>query len=279
MTNKDPLMKTRTSPPADLAARFPEATRPALGELRGAVAFEWTKLTTLRSTWWSLITVALLTVGVSAVIGLSATASAKKGIDATQPAPHAAAGAIMLTQLAVVVLATLAITSEYATGSITTTLQSVPTRARMLASKILVVTGVAFVTGLLASALGTLSAATTMGRYGAFTVTQAIGTAFGVATYLAALGGIALGTGALLRSAAGTITALGMLLLAIPQILSFLSLDWVRQISDFLPSAAGTVLMTQGTDPYGTGTAIAVLALWAATTAGGGYAALRSRDV
>jgi ABC-2 type transport system permease protein len=266
---------TSTCPPA----RFSQAIRATTGELRGAVAFEWTKLATVRSTWWSLITVTLLTAGVSTVIGLSATASAEKGLDVAQPAPHAAAGAVTLAQLAVVVLATLAITSEYATGSITTTLQSVPARARMLAGKILVVTGVAFVTGLLASAIGTLSAAPTMGRYGAFTGTQAVGTAFGVATYLAALAGIAVGTGALLRSAAGTITTVIMLLLAIPQILSFAGVDWVRQAGDFLPSTAGTVLMTQGTHPYGTGSAIAVLMLWSATAVGGGYAALRARDV
>jgi ABC-2 type transport system permease protein len=148
----------------------------------------------------------------------------------------------------------------------------------MLATKTLVVTGVAFATGLLASGIGTLSAAPTMGQYGAFTIMQAIGTAFGVATYLAALAAIAIGTGALLRSAAGTITTIIMLLLAIPQILSFIGVDRVRQAGEFLPSTAGTVLMTQGSDPYGTGTAIAVLAIWVAAATGCGYAALRSRD-
>lgn len=270
MTNAIPLV--------DPSARFKKPIRATTDRLPGAVAFEWIKLWTVRSTWWSLITVGVLTVGVSVIIGMSAMASAKKGIDVAQPAPHAAVGAVTLTQLAVVVLATLAITSEYATRSITTTLQSVPRRWRMLISKTLVVTGVVFVTGLLASAIGTLSTAPAMGEYGAFTGAQAVVTAFGVATYLTALACITMGIGTLLRSAAGTITTVIMLLLAIPQILGFVGVDSLRRVGDFLPSAAGTVLMTQGADPYGAGTALAVLALWAAAAIAGGYAALRSRD-
>jgi ABC-2 type transport system permease protein len=269
---------TSAIPRPGLPARPTKPTSTTAGDLRGAVAFEWTKLFTVRSTWWSLIAVGVLTVGVSIIVGMSVTASAKKGIDAAQPAPHAAVGAIMLAQLAVVVLAALPITSEYATRSITTTLQSVPVRGRMLASKVMVVAGVAFATGLLATAIGTLSAMLAMGEYGRFTAGQATATAFGVATYLAALASIAVGVGALMRSAAGTITTMIMLLLAIPQILGFVGAEWARRTGDFLPDAAGAVLMTQGTDPYRAEVALAVLILWAAAATATGYTALRMRD-
>jgi ABC-2 type transport system permease protein len=82
----------------------------------------------------------------------------------------------------------------------------------------------------------------------------------------------------MLRSAAGTVTSVLMLLLAVPQLLAVIGAAWLETASDYLPSAAGTVLMTQDTDPYGAGPAAAVLLAWALAAAGGGYAALRTRD-
>jgi len=246
--------------------------------LRGAIAFEWTKLWTVRSTWWSLAVAVLVSAGSSTALGMSAAASGKNGIEVTESAPHVAVYAITLAQLAILVLATLTITSEYATGSIRTTLQSVPVRGRMLAGKVVVVTGVAFVAGVLLATLGTVVAAPVMGDHGEFTIVEASRTAVGVGTYLALLACFTIGVGTILRSAAGTVTAVILLLVAFPQIMGLFGVDWLRDTGRYLPNVAGTVLMTHNTDPYGVGTALTVLGAWATFAVAGGYVTLRARD-
>ncbi|MEO3753406.1 ABC transporter [Streptomyces sp. B6B3] len=247
-------------------------------ELRGAVAFEWVKLRSVRATWWSLVAATVLTVAASVVIGMSVKASEENGYEAAQPAPHSAAGAISIAQLGLVVLATLAVTSEYAHGTIATTLRGVPQRGRMLASKTLVTTAAIALTGLLLAVLGTVSAAPFMGEYGRYSGGDLLATALGVAGYLAALSVLTIGIGAMLRSAAGAITSLLMLLLAVPQLLRGAGPQWLRTAVEYLPGDAGTVLMEQGSEPYGAGRAAVVLLLWALAGALGGYAVLRARD-
>lgn len=189
------------------------------GGFKGAVAFEWTKFWSVRATWWNLAVGLLLTVAFAAMVGASADASAKKGVDVTMPAPHHASQAFLISQLTIVVLATLALTSEYSSGSIRTTLQSVPARGRMLRSKTLVVAAVVVASGFVFSLLGTLVAAPLMGDYGDYSSGQLFGTALGAGVYLALLAVMAIGLGTVLRSAAGTITTLIMVLLALPQLM------------------------------------------------------------
>ncbi|MDT0377736.1 ABC transporter [Streptomyces sp. DSM 42041] len=249
------------------------------GGLRGALAFEWTKLWSVRATWWNLLIGVVLAVGFGAMLGLSADASAQKGLDVALPAPHVAAQGITVAQLTVVVLATLALTGEYTGGSIRSTLQSVPVRGRMLLAKTAVVGGVVAVVGaVLFSLPATLAAAGFMGDLGAYTSGEAAGTALGVGTYLALLAVMAVGTGALLRSGAGTITTLIMVLMALPELTKVVGADWLVRVGAYMPSVAGEVLMTHRSEPYGGGTALVVLLAWAAAALGGGYAALRSRD-
>ncbi|SDN25415.1 hypothetical protein SAMN04487981_104222 [Streptomyces sp. cf386] len=248
------------------------------GGFKGALAFEWTKLWSVRATWWNLLVGLVLTVGFAVIVGMSADASAKKGVDVTMPAPHHASQAFLLSQLTVVVLATLALTGEYSSGSIRTTLQSVPARGRMLWSKTLVVIAVVAVAGFVFSVPASLAAASFMGEYGTYTGGELLGTAFGAGTYLALLAMTAIGLGTVLRSAAGTITTLIMVLLALPQLMGVIGAQWLETAGDYLPSVAGTVLMTQDTDPYGGGTALVVLLLWASSALAGGYTVLRRRD-
>ena len=248
------------------------------GGFKGAVAFEWTKFWSVRATWWNLAVGLLLTVGFAAMVGASADASAKKGVDVTMPAPHHASQAFLISQLTIVVLATLALTSEYSSGSIRTTLQSVPARGRMLRSKTLVVAAVVVASGFVFSLLGTMVAAPLMGHYGDYSSGQLFGTALGAGVYLALLAVMAIGLGTVLRSAAGTITTLIMVLLALPQLMGVVGAKWLETASDYMPSVAGTVLLTQDSDPYGAGTALLVLLLWALAAYAAGTAVLRRRD-
>ncbi|MEU3896542.1 ABC transporter permease subunit [Streptomyces sp. NPDC045251] len=260
-------------------APTPPLTGPVKGGgFKGALAFEWTKLWSVRATWWNLAVGLLLTAGFAAMVGASADASAKKGIDVAMPAPHHASQAFLVSQLTVVVLATLALTGEYSSGSVRTTLQAVPARGRMLRAKTLVVTAVVAVAGCVFSVLGTLVAAPLMGGHGDYAGGQLLGTALGAGVYLAALAVMSVGIGSVLRSAAGTITTLIMVLLALPQLMGVVGARWLETASDYMPSVAGTVLLTEDHAPYGGGTALLVLAVWSAACYAAGSAVLRRRD-
>ncbi|RBM22104.1 ABC transporter [Streptomyces sp. PT12] len=246
--------------------------------MKGVLAFEWTKLWSVRTTPWSLVATMALTVLGSAVVGGSATASAENGISTFDAAPDVVAEAILLAQLTLVALAALAITGEYSSGSITSTLHSVPIRGRMLAGKALVVGAVIGGAGLLLSAVGTATAAPLMGELGAFTAGEAVAAALGTAGYVTALAMIALGLGTVLRGAAGTITSLVLLLIPMPQLMKLSDMEWLDRAADLLPSVAGSVLMTNDADPYGLQAASAILLVWSLTALVAGYVALRSRD-
>ncbi|MFD0057261.1 ABC transporter permease subunit [Streptomyces sp. NPDC127168] len=261
------------------ATTLPKVVGPVKGGgFKGALAFEWTKFWSVRATWWNLAVGLALTAGFAAIVGASADASAKKGLDVTMPAPHHASQAFLISQLAIVVLATLALTGEYSSGSIRTTLQSVPKRGRMLRSKTLVIAAVVAVAGFVFSLLGTLVAEPLMGDHGDYTGGQLFGTALGAGVYLALLAVMAIGLGTVLRSAAGTITTLIMVLLALPQLMGVVGAKWLETASDHMPGVAGTVLLTQDGDPYGGGTALLVLLLWALAAHVAGAAVLRRRD-
>ncbi|WP_431040511.1 ABC transporter [Streptomyces sp. P1-3] len=273
------MTTTTTAATATTAWAAPRLVGPVKGGgFRGALAFEWTKFWSVRATWWNLLVGLLLTTGFAAMVGASADASAAKGVDGTMPAPHHASQAFLISQLTVVVLATLALTSEYSSGSIRTTLQSVPHRCRMLMSKTLVVMGVVAVAGFAFSLLATFVAAFFMRGHGTCTGGELLATALGTGTYLALLAVMSIGLGTVLRSAAGTITTLIMVLLALPQLMGVIAAKWLETTSDFMPSVAGTVLMTQDNDPYGAATALPVLLLWSLAAFVAGYVMLRHRD-
>ncbi|MFG1921879.1 ABC transporter [Cryptosporangium sp. NPDC048952] len=253
-------------------------TRVRGGGLPGALAFEWIKMAGVRSTWWSVAGGFFLIVCVDVVIGLSTAVSGDNGYDVTRPAPHAAMEGLLLAQLPFIALAALAVTSEYATGTIRTSLQSVPVRGRLMFAKAVVVTVLIFVSGVALCLVGTAVLAPLSGGYTDFTPGELAGTATATGTYLALLGLLTLGLGTFLRSAAGTIVATTLLLLAVPQLLRLATVDWLADVSDFLPDTAGSILLTQGTDPYGSGVALVVLVGWAAVASGAGFWRLRTRD-
>jgi ABC-2 type transport system permease protein len=125
----------------------------------GALHAEWTKLRTLASTWWLLLGAVTLTVAVGAAVTAGsgcppgACAPALTGAD---PAKLSLSG-VYLGQVAVALLAVLAVGGEYGTGMIRVTLAATPRRLVMLAAKAVVVTGWAVAAGL-AAVLGSVLA-------------------------------------------------------------------------------------------------------------------------
>src|SRR5579859_2092022 len=144
-------MATTTTPGMRLAALPPATGRAGL---RGAIASEFTKLRSVRSTYWTLAALLLVSIGIGAAITAGAAANLshnppnKAGFDATQISLIAF---FEIGKLIIAVVAALAITSEYSTGMIRTSLTAQPRRLTIYAAKALVLTAVTLVVSLITS--------------------------------------------------------------------------------------------------------------------------------
>jgi ABC-2 type transport system permease protein len=109
---------------------------------------EWTKLRTVRSTYWTLLAAAIAMIGLSAIVcavyvAQYATMSQKDKLTFDPVSVSLAGG--FLAQLAISVLGVLVITSEYGSGMIRATFAAVPQRLTVLAAKAGVFAGVTLV--------------------------------------------------------------------------------------------------------------------------------------
>ena len=228
------------------AAKLPPATGRA--GLLGALRSEWTKIRSVRSTYWTLLSLLVVSIGLGAAIcaasasHLNAHPRDKVGFDATQTS---VAIFFFLGQLIITVLGAMVITSEYSTGMIRTSLTVQPRRGLLYVAKGLVFAAVAlvvsFFTAFVAFFVGQslLSSAHVQATLSQPRVVQAIiGSALVVT--MAAL--FAYGLGGIIRHTAGAITSAIGLLFVVPIIVNFLPDNWRQDIVRWLPTGAGDVL-------------------------------------
>src|SRR3984957_14341574 len=138
-------MATATTPNVRLSSLPPVAGQAGL---RGAIASEFTKLRSVRSTYWTLGSLFVVSVGLSIAITAGTAANMannpgnKAGFDATQ----ISLGAFFeLGQLIIAVIGAMVITSEYSTGMIRTSLTAQPRRGVVYAAKAVAFTAVTLV--------------------------------------------------------------------------------------------------------------------------------------
>jgi ABC-type transport system involved in multi-copper enzyme maturation permease subunit len=203
---------------------------------------EFTKIRSVRSTYWSMAL--LVAVSLAWCIAFCAgeasrwahlSAQDRAGFDPTQAS---IVGVALLGQLVIAVLGTLAITSEYSTGMIRTSLTVMPRRSVLFGAKAAVFAGITLVLGFGASfasfflgqrlLAGTRQGAT-LGQPGVLRAVVA------AALFVALCGLFAFGLGAILRSTAGGITAAFGLLFLVPQLAKALPSDWYADVVRWLP--------------------------------------------
>ncbi|MEU7041699.1 ABC transporter permease subunit [Streptomyces varsoviensis] len=126
------------------AAGLPRVPAEPNRAFRDAAKMEWIKLRTLRSSVWALVgvTVSMIGIGVATMANTKPPSAAKAA--AFDPTNNVLAG-IALGQLVVGVIGVLAVTGEYSSGSIRSTLAAVPNRRLMLAAKAAVIGGVSLI--------------------------------------------------------------------------------------------------------------------------------------
>ena len=252
--------------------------------LRDAMAAEWTKLWSVRSTWWCLGTAILLQALYATLLGTDARVDLEGNGAEPLTLGDAGLASLQFAQYALIAWALLAVTSEYSSGLIGTTLRCVPVRGRALAAKAIVVAGTAGTAGVALMLVAALGAGLAAGGSSVFGAGDFALDALIVVGYAGALALFTLGLGLALRSAVGGLTVVLVVAVVLPTALPRIGLHAVSVVNDYLPgSASVAVLYGRLTDakvtlPYGVTTALLVLAAWALGALGLGYLALRARD-
>ncbi|WP_175009798.1 hypothetical protein [Cellulosimicrobium sp. TH-20] len=288
-----PTARTASSRRAHPAPRPANAGGPTLPR---AVAAEWTRLKSLRSSWWA----AALTVVVSAVLThLSAQASSvDPGFD---PLGSLTSG-LLLAQVPPLVLGVLVGTGEYSTGTFRTTFVAEPRRWPVLVGQTAATAGFALLTAVAAVGAAVLALlpsarsrglALDLGRDGTPQVLV------GMALLLAGMALLGLALGALVRRPVPALTAAVLVVLVLPVAL-VLAADLsgdplaapagvssaqaaVNTVVTFLPTGAASLLTgegaVEGAPDLGAVGGGLVLATWVLVPLALAAVRLRTRDV
>ena len=246
---------------------------------------EWIKFRSVRSTRLTLVITGLVTIA----FGMIFSATAASGDPAPGPAAlltdpvELALGAISLSAMIVGVLGVLLMAGEYSTGLIRTTLAAVGDRLAVLKAKAAVLTGAtAVVMGVATVVTLWLGQAVYSGDQPTMALTDPdiVGVVLGTTTYVTGIALIGLALGAILRS---TASAIGVLVGGIfigPQLMNLLPDSFTDVVLKYLPSEAGSAMMSTMSDPdlLGTGAAYAVFGAWVLGLLGVAGVLLRRQD-
>lgn len=215
-----------------------------------ALRSEWTKLRSVRSTTWSLVATAVLTIAIG-VLATGTEAGRWTHTDlgdrlAFDPTSLSLAG-FLFGQLAIGVLGVLVVSAEYSTGTIRATFAAMPNRILVLMAKVAVFSAVAFVIGeILAFASffigqAILSGSTPTATLGQPGVLRAV---VGGGLFLTVLGLFAVGLGTIIRHSAGAITAFVAIFFVVPLIVEALPSSIKDAVGKYLPDNIGSTMTT-----------------------------------
>jgi ABC-type transport system involved in multi-copper enzyme maturation permease subunit len=215
------------------------------------VASEWTKLRSLRSTRWSLLAAILLTIGfpvLFAAVTSSHWGSMSPHERADRHPLDIALAGVAVSQLAVAVLGVLVITGEYSTGMIRASFSAVPKRLPVLWAKTAVFGVVTFALMLPSVLAAFFASQAILSKHDilqiSFTHPGVARSVVGGAVYLVLVGIFALGIGAIVRNTAAGIAAFAGIFFVIPPLMNVLPASWNHAISKYLPSDAGSQIVS-----------------------------------
>lgn len=256
--------------------------------LLGAIAAEWVKFVSVRSTWWGLATALVLMALVATSGAVDATTGniSAAGVPASEMAIY---GAVWVIQFVLIGIALTFVTAEYASGSIRSSLQAVPARWHLLTAKAVVVGVVIFGAALVINLAGTLAAHLTMLHpllegHGTLEPAETALNTLRSSVFLALVSLMGLGMGTALRSAAAALTTMFILIMGLPIMLLLLSNEFVHELFIRLPFTAGLSFLGNGQilgpqvemlSPTG---GLVVLMIWTAAALTAGALVLRRRD-
>jgi hypothetical protein len=216
---------------------------------------EWIKMRSVRSTMWTLVAMAVITLGIAIIAGAvipgqwhTFSASQRATFDPTSISLRG----LLFGQLVIGVLGVIVMSAEYGTGTIRATLAAIPNRPLIVATKAAVFAVVAVVMGQVLS-------------FAAFFITQlllrspaphaslgqpgVLRAVVGSGLIIPVLGLFALGLATIIRHTAGAITAYVGTLLVLPITLDALPSSISHPILNCLPLQIGSTMSSVVSSP------------------------------
>lgn len=274
-------MSTSTTAPAISRSRPAEPT--AKVGFGAILSSEWAKIRTVRSTFWTMILMVVGSIGLTALVCFLAAPDVASGAESESPGSFINWG-LNFGQIAALVLGILAMSAEYSTGMVRTTLTAAPRRMQVLAAKAIVLAGLLFVLGVVTSA----------GSYFAgnvFLDAEGIGLSLsddgilrsflGSGVYLALLGLFGLALAFLIRHSAAAITIGIALIFVVGTLMALLPGAWGELVYKLMPGNAGpSAAIVTSFDPrlYDGWTGTGVFAIEVAVLLGIGAVLFQRRD-
>jgi ABC-2 type transport system permease protein len=246
---------------------------------REAVGAEWIKLRSVRSTSWTLLVTVLGALVVTILVTLHTAHRPNRQFQGFDPTNQSLTG-LAIGSLVIGVLGVLAITGEYASGTIRSTLAATPRRRLLVGAKVIVVGAVALVVGELLTfacfftGQGILSGNAPSASIGQPGVLRALVL---TGAYLALLALFGLGLGLIIRHTSGAIATFVGFTLLLPILLQPLSNYWSRFAPESILANSVAVVVPQAGQLSAT-TGILMMGLYCVVVLALGRALLVRRD-
>jgi ABC-2 type transport system permease protein len=250
--------------------------------LPGVVASEWTKIRTVRSTYWIVITLAILSIGVGTLVD-SVVGNVYKIIQGSFDATQTSLYMLYFGQLMMVVLGALVITADYSTGMISTSLIAMPRRGTLFVAKAIALGVTALVVGEVLCfvlffigqvVLHSTGQSVTLADSG---VPRAV---TGGGLFLAGCALVGFALGALLRNAAAAIGVGAGVLFVLPILAQTQPHSWLVHDIKFLPSDAGDAIwaVSKQSMLFSPWPEFSIFVVYIAVLLGFGFLVFRLRD-
>jgi ABC-2 type transport system permease protein len=248
---------------------------------------EWTKVASVRSTFWTLTTGVIVTVGLGALIsGFTASNfdSMRGQEQATFDPTFVSFAGMTLGQLAMIAFGVLVVSSEYSTGMIRSSLGAVPQRGTFMAAKIVVATLLVLAVGMFTSFASFFLGQALLGDYsttiGEENVLRAV---LGGGLYMTLMALFAMGISFVLRSPMLAFAILMPFFFLVSSILG--AVEATRDVAQYLPDQAGSMIMSvvegsmgTGDRPYGPWEGLLIMVAWVVAALLAGFIVLKKRD-
>jgi ABC-2 type transport system permease protein len=220
--------------------------------LRRAIASEWIKFKTLRSTW-AVLGVAILGMVVFGLIVAYNTRHLSSNLQANDIDPSGTLQGYYLGQLLIGALGVLFVSGEYSTGMIRSTLAAVPKRVPVLWAKLAVFVAVVATSMIAICFVAFLSAQGLISHYRtgwSLSDPGVLRVVIGTGVYLTLIGVIGGVLGWIVRSTPGALVAYIGVVLVLPVLFGNVLGQWGKNVGKFLPSSAGARFAQSIPDGY-----------------------------
>ena len=251
--------------------------------LHSAIASEWVKFRTLRSSASMLAGAAIGMVAIGMIVGWN-TRRISPSLDPEDIVASAVLQGYYLGQLLLGSLGVLFVSAEYSTGMIRSTMAAVPRRIPVLLAKFVVFVTITSITIIPSCVIAFVAGQGIISRTrSSYSLSDpgVLRLVLGTGLYLVCIGVIGASCGWLVRNTPGALVTYFAIILALPGIFGNVLGNWGKDIAQYFPSEAGRSFVSSLHLPYtlSTWTGFTVLLAWVVIGLAASAFSLRTRDV